>query len=40
MYTTLEHLEKHIQNQKSITKPKNLIKEIKMLVIIFIISFV
>ena len=40
MYTTLEHLEHHIKSQKSITKPKNLFKELKMIVIIFAISFV
>jgi len=40
MYTTLEHLEQHIQSQKSIIKPKNIIKEIKMIVIIFVVSFV
>lgn len=40
MYTTLEHLEHHIKTQKSITKPKNLFRELKMIVIIFAISFV
>lgn len=40
MYTTLEHLEHHIKSQKSIKKPINFLKELKMIVIIFIISFV
>jgi len=40
MHTTLEHLEQHVQSQKSIIKPKNIIKEIKMIVIIFVVSFV
>jgi LPXTG-site transpeptidase (sortase) family protein len=40
MYTTLEHLEHHIKTQKSITKSKNLFRELKMIVIIFVISFV
>ena len=40
MHTTLEHLDKHIQDKKSLKHPKNFLKEIKMLVIIFVVTFV
>lgn len=40
MHTTLEHLERHIEHNKSIRRPKNFLKEIKMLSLIFVITFV
>lgn len=40
MHTTLDHLEKHIKENKSIGRPKNFLKEIKMLSLIFVITFV
>ena len=40
MHTTLDHLDKHIQNKRSLKHPKNFLKEIKMLVVIFVVTFV
>ena len=40
MHTTLDHLEKHIQNKRSLKHPKNLFKEAKMIFIIFVVTFV
>jgi len=40
MHTTLDHLEKHIKENKSIGRPKNFLKEIKMFSLIFVITFV
>jgi cytoskeletal protein RodZ len=40
MHTTLDYLDKYIQNKRSLKHPKNFLKEIKMLVIIFAITFV
>jgi cytoskeletal protein RodZ len=40
MHTTLDHLEKHIQNKKSLKHPKNLFKEFKIILVIFVVIFV
>jgi t-SNARE complex subunit (syntaxin) len=40
MHTTLEHLDRHIQKKKSIRHSKNFFKEIKMIIVIFVITFV
>lgn len=40
MYTTLDHLEYHIKTQKTAKSPKNFFREIKLLLTIFIVSFV
>ena len=40
MYTTLEYLEHHIKVQNSKKSPRNFFREIKLLVVIFVMSFV
>lgn len=40
MHTTLDHLEKHIKNKRSLKHTKNLFKEFKIILIIFVVTFV